>query len=642
MLGLSFAALFLLGHRVRRCHWLLSLLTALAFGSLVWVPVRLLLDPALPFGSTMVVTMLLTAGVTATFERWNALGHLAFSAAVATAAAFLSYAAYVVFTASLGPWSFAFGLLLLLLQMGALVLLLASTFETVDVVCRTRWLRPSQPVRVPGYAPRVSLHVPIHNEPPELVIGTLKALSALDHPDYEVLIIDNNTADESLWRPVEEYCATLGPRFRFFHLMPWPGYKSGALNFALEQTDPAAEIVGIVDADYVVEPDYLQDLVGLFHDPEVAFVQTPQDYRDVAERGRFARALYLSYLYFFAISMASRNEYNGIIFCGTMGLIRRRALEEVGGWNEWCITEDAELSLRLLAAGYTSHFIDRTYGRGLMPLDYAGLKKQRYRWAFGGMQILRMHAGQLFGSRRTSTLTALQRVSYINGGLQWLSDPLTFAFTMLLLIGGGVMFLGGSLFVQPLVGAVLCIPLLFIMLAMMRFLWALRVRTGCTWREALDALSMLMGLTWVVTVACLRGLTSRKGVFLRTPKAGEQPRLRDTVRIVSWELSLGVVCLLLAVGLLLQPTFAALSARGVTVCLLFWQAFIYLSAVRSSLWNYEEWRSLQPRTPRFSPRSLGPALRRLVSDRGVAARNALVSLQAEPAAVDARRNPEEL
>ena len=59
----------------------------------------------------------------------------------------------------------------------------------------------------------------------------------------------------------------------------------------------------------------------------------------------------LSYKYFFAVSQPSRNERDGAIFAGTMGLIRRRALQEVGGWAEWCITEDAELSLRLCAGG---------------------------------------------------------------------------------------------------------------------------------------------------------------------------------------------------------------------------------------------------------------------------------------------------
>src|SRR5204862_2467203 len=126
-----------------------------------------------------------------------------------------------------------------------------------------------------------------------------------------------------------------------------PGYKSGALNYALTETSPKAEVIGIIDADYHVDPEFLADCAPLFADPDLAFVQTPQDYRDW-DRAPFFRRLYHSYGYFFDVSQRSRNEHGGPIFAGTMGLIRRSALENVGGWDEWCITEDAELSLRLL------------------------------------------------------------------------------------------------------------------------------------------------------------------------------------------------------------------------------------------------------------------------------------------------------
>src|SRR5262249_3730966 len=148
------------------------------------------------------------------------------------------------------------------------VLLIATMFETTDVICRTCWTHVEGRRVVPGFAPKVSIHVPIHSEPPELVIETLDALSRLDYSEFEVLVVDNNTSDDSLWRPVEAHCAKLGPRFRFFHLLPWPGYKSGALNYALSRTASDAEFVAVVDADYIVESRFLSDLVGHFADPK--------------------------------------------------------------------------------------------------------------------------------------------------------------------------------------------------------------------------------------------------------------------------------------------------------------------------------------------------------------------------------------
>ncbi|MFX8797571.1 glycosyltransferase, partial [Acinetobacter baumannii] len=85
---------------------------------------------------------------------------------------------------------------------------------------------------------KVSIHVPSYNEPPELMKRTLDALARLDSPNFEVIVIDNNTKDEAVWRPVQEHCRKLGARFKFYHVAPLTGFKSGALNFALRHTAP--------------------------------------------------------------------------------------------------------------------------------------------------------------------------------------------------------------------------------------------------------------------------------------------------------------------------------------------------------------------------------------------------------------------
>src|SRR5207253_3832506 len=139
--------------------------------------------------------------------------------------------------------------------------------------------------------------------------------------------------------------------------------------------DPRTEIVGVVDADYLVDPAYLSNLVGYFADPQVAFVQSLQDYRQY-EGDPYLTACYDAYKYFFATTMPSRNQRNSIIFAGTMGLIRRDALVEHGGWDEWCITEDAEASLRMLKRGLQGIYVSRSFGRGIMPLTFSALKSQ--------------------------------------------------------------------------------------------------------------------------------------------------------------------------------------------------------------------------------------------------------------------------
>jgi len=625
--GLSLLPLVLLGHRVRCHHWavsLASLVLLAASGYLLLVAVGI--SP--PLQALILAELLLGVGLIAWYEDWNALGHLTFWSLALAIGSFLGFTGDLIVFSHLGPWSLALSGLLLLLQMVSFGLMLANTYEILDVLCRIRWRHAVQPQPTQAYFPKVSLHVPAHNEPPEMVLATLLALARLDYPNYEVIMVDDNTADETLWRPVEAHCQRLG--FKFFHLENWPGYKSGALNFALAHTDPAAEIIGVVDSDYLVEPHYLRDLVGLFQDPEVAFVQTPQDYRDFDGADMYAKACYDAYRYFFRISMATRNEHNGIIYAGTMGLVRRQVLEKVGGWDEWCITEDAELSLRILDAGYQGLYVDQTYGRGLMPLDYEGLKKQRFRWAFGGMQILRLHWRKLLprwlGGEPESRLTWAQRFAYLSGGLQWLNDPVTCIFTVLLLLGVGALSLTDSLLIQPLAGTVMFFPLAFCLFGVLRFLWALRLRLRCSLREAYGALTILLGLTWVVTLACGQGLVRRQGVFLRTPKQRAEQGLIAGYAIVRWELGLSALCL----GSILPLLVAGLPPpqRMLLIVLLGWQAFLYASAVQSWLWSA---RSGQGRDLPAGPlpfRTLGPRVGTFIGEARAAVHLAVGALLA--------------
>ena len=92
-------------------------------------------------------------------------------------------------------------------------------------------------------------------------------------------------------------------------------------------TDPRTELIGVIDSDYQLEPGLPAPLRAAVRRPEVGFIQAPQDYRDW-EQAPFYRRLYYSYKYFFAVSQPSRNERDGAIFAGTMGLIRREALEQ--------------------------------------------------------------------------------------------------------------------------------------------------------------------------------------------------------------------------------------------------------------------------------------------------------------------------
>ena len=320
-------------------------------------------------------------------------------------------------------------------QVLLLALLLSDGFELAETVWgRTRkrmWPAVSAPE---GAAlPKVSIHLPICNEPPEMVRLTLDALAALDYPDFEVLVVDNNTADPALWEPVAEHCARLGARFRFFHLGKWPGFKAGALNFALRETAPDAAVIGVLDSDYIVRRDWLRRMVPFFARPEVGFTQSPQDYRDGGD-GFFKRLMFWEYAGFFRAGMVTRNERNAIIQHGTMTLIRKSAMVEAAPdgkfWAEWCICEDSELGLRLMRRGWEAVYVPDSMGRGVMPDDFQAYRKQRHRWAFGAVQIVKGHWRALLNPFDRS-LTQGQRYHFVMGWMPWMGDALGLAFVCL-------------------------------------------------------------------------------------------------------------------------------------------------------------------------------------------------------------------
>jgi exo-beta-1,3-glucanase (GH17 family)/cellulose synthase/poly-beta-1,6-N-acetylglucosamine synthase-like glycosyltransferase len=406
------------------------------------------------------------------------------------------------------------GVLLLLGMLGVLLVLLAEAHEWAEAHWVEYRRRLGAPILSDGrQCPKVSIHVPAYNEPPAMLIETLDALARLDYPDFEVLVIDNNTRDESVWRPVEAHCAQLGSRFRFFHVAPLAGFKAGALNYALERIAADAAIVAVIDSDYVVDASWLRNLTPTFQDARIAIVQAPQDYRDAAESA-FKAMCYAEYRGFFHIGMITRNERNAIIQHGTMTMVRRAQLERCR-WAEWCITEDAELGLRIFEAGFDASYVPESYGRGLMPDTFIDFKKQRFRWAYGAMQIIKAHARALF--LEGGPLSAGQRYHFVAGWLPWVADGVNLLFNIAALGWSAAMVWAPGRVDAPLVMySVLPLSLFTFKIAKLFHLY--RVRVGANLRQTLAAAIAGLALTHTIGTATVKGLITRSEPFFRTPK----------------------------------------------------------------------------------------------------------------------------
>jgi cellulose synthase/poly-beta-1,6-N-acetylglucosamine synthase-like glycosyltransferase len=572
------------GTRLKYQHFLLSLgwLCGVLIIGDTWafltfgVPSEIILLTGISFLLSIIWILLL--------PDWNAFGQITWSMTLMSTVTFIIYAFSITAFSPLNFVSFLIASLFYFIETIALLLALSHAFESLDSTCRAVWQRRIYGFNpIPGYYPMVSLHLPTYNEPLDVVEQTLKTLARLDYPNFEVLVVDNNTPDEKNWRPLEDICRRLGPNFHCLHLDKWPGYKSGALNFALSQTDPAAQIITTIDADYQLDPGFLRELVPGFADPQVAFIQAPQDYRDY-KGDTYTEATYYSYKYFFEVSMPARNEHNAIIFCGTMGLIRRSVLEEIGGWDEWCITEDAEASLRILKNGYRSWYINRSFGRGLMPFTFEGLKKQRFRWCFGGIQILKKHWEALMPWAHwvdpNNKLTLSQRYYYLLGGVQWFTDLFNLLFAVFLILGAIFSLVPTNLQIRPITSAIIILPALFLALNLWRFEWVLRKKLHLTFGMALKTMFNFFSMGWTVTLASIQGLIQKQGVFLRTPKTKSGSKAWHAIRVTQWETMIGLICV--GSGLLAfaaHPQIRTLFLGG----LLSWQGSLFLAAPVYSL-----------------------------------------------------------
>jgi cellulose synthase/poly-beta-1,6-N-acetylglucosamine synthase-like glycosyltransferase len=537
---------------------------------------------------------------------WNPPAQAFLGTLALACAGFEVFSVDLVLRAELDPIARATGFALLALEAFALLLMVASAHELLDVVGRVRWRRRVAPAPLPADPPFVSIHVPTYNEPPAVVRRTIGALRELDYPAYEVIVLDNNTTDPALWQPLARYCEKAG--FRFVHLEDWPGFKAGALNHGLEIADPRAEIVAVVDADFVVERDFLADTVGHFADPGVAIVQTAQSFQ-VERDSDWSRRLALVYRAFDEVTMPSRNERGAAIFAGTMGLIRRRALVEAGGWGEWCVTEDAEVSLRLLAGGGRSLYLERSYGAGLLPVTFAGLKRQRFRWCFGGVQLLRRHWRLLVLGRGRGPggvrlrLSPGQRYEFLVASLQWFQSPVTVLFSIYLLARLVSTALGRADALAALDGLFAVVPGILLVSGLLRAVWGLRARMRVSRLDAATALAVWIALTWPVTMACALALVRRRGRFARTPKARAREGAGHALATTRAEVALALALAGSAAWLLAYD-------RGHSLTVLPWYAWgamVFVSA---------------PVTALLAARAARRSLTALSSDRWLAAQRA--------------------
>jgi cellulose synthase (UDP-forming) len=290
--------------------------------------------------------------------------------------------------------------LLLGAEIYGLVILFLGYFQTIEVLKRTS--PPLQSV------PSVDILIPTYNESAGIVRRTAIGALAIDYPNKKVFVLDDGRRPE-----IQAMAESLG--CEYLTRADNRHAKAGNLNEALKQT--SGELVAIFDADHVPVRSFLKKTVGFFEDSKVALVQTAQHFfnpdpyeRNLHLTGRVAP----EQSFFYHVIQPGNDFWNAAFFCGSCAVLRRSALESIGGIKTQTVTEDAHTALELHSRGLLSVYLPLPLAAGLATETFAAHVKQRIRWARGMAQILRIDC-PLF----KSGLSLPQRLNYFNAMLHF-------------------------------------------------------------------------------------------------------------------------------------------------------------------------------------------------------------------------------
>ena len=277
----------------------------------------------------------------------------------------------------------------------------------------------------------VDVFITCYDEPVQLLRRTALAARAIRYPHQTYILDDGRRAE------VRDMAGELG--IGYLRRNDNAHAKAGNLNHALEHTQ--GEFILQLDADHVPLPHVLDRMLGYFSDPDVAFVQSPQDFYNTTDSFTHVindegHRMWEENRIFFSLIQPGKDCWNAAFFCGSCGLLRRAALDDVGGFSTMSITEDMETSIKLHARGWRSVYHGETLAFGLAPASAGQYHVQRLRWGQGAMQILRN-----LNPLGVRGLTWPQRIMYFSSTLSYVDglQKLIFYLAPLMFLYTGIM-----------------------------------------------------------------------------------------------------------------------------------------------------------------------------------------------------------
>lgn len=278
-----------------------------------------------------------------------------------------------------------------------------------------------------NFKPTVDIFVPTYDEPAFILKRTIIGCQAINYDNKTVYLLDDTRRPE-----IKQLAAELGCEYR---IRPDNAHaKAGNLNYTIPQTK--GEFIVIFDADFIPTKNFLQRTLGFFQDETIALVQTPQSFYNVDP---IARNLGLEDILtpeeevFYRQLQPIKDGAGSVVCSGTSFLVRRKALEDIGGFVTDSLSEDYFTGIRLSAKGYRLVYLDEKLSAGLAAENIAAHATQRLRWARGTLQAFFIKSNPL----TIPGLNPLQRLAHLEGLLHWFTSiasvffllmPLAYAF----------------------------------------------------------------------------------------------------------------------------------------------------------------------------------------------------------------------
>jgi cellulose synthase (UDP-forming) len=229
-------------------------------------------------------------------------------------------------------------------------------------------------IKARKYSPTVDELIPTYNEPTFVLRRTIVGCQGMHYPNKTVWLLDDGNRSEAKQLAEELRCNYL-TRSDSSHA------KAGNMNNGLKHAN--SEIVVVFDADFIPLENFLERTIVFFEDPEVALVVTPQNFYnpDQPEMNLGGRVIPHEQTVFYNIIQPGRDFTNSVVCTGTLSIMRRQYLDEIGGIPLGVIVEDWATGMMLQSKGYKSLFLNELVSVGAAPENFSSYLVQRIRWA---------------------------------------------------------------------------------------------------------------------------------------------------------------------------------------------------------------------------------------------------------------------